>query len=64
MAKKKAQKQVEKQVKAVSTVSIIVSSDVLIDKRYKVGTHEISDELAQQIEHLPIVKKGIVKIVA
>jgi hypothetical protein len=42
---------------AVSTVVINVLSDVLLDKRYNIGEHEISHELRKQIEDKSIVKK-------
>jgi len=58
--KKTTIKKVKNEEKQVSTVTIEVLSDVLIDKVYKVGQHTISDELRSQIENKSIVKKGIV----
>jgi len=56
MSKKKS----KNEVKQVSTVTIKVYSDVLIDKRYNIGTHEIPEQLRSQIKDKSIVKKGIV----
>ena len=53
-------KTAKNEVKQVSTVTIKVYSDVLIDKRYNIGEHNISELLRSQIEHKSIVKKGIV----
>jgi len=55
---KKATKQEEKQA---NTVLIKIYSEVLIDKRYEVGTHEISEQLRSEIETKSIVKKGIIQ---
>jgi len=56
-----AKKTLKTPEKQVTTVTIEVLSDVLIDKRYNVGQHEISEELRQSISDKTIVKKGIVK---
>jgi len=55
---KKATKQEEKQA---NTVLIKIYSEVLIDKRYEVGTHEISEQLRSEIETKSIVKKGSIQ---
>ena len=56
MSKKKS----KNEVKQVSMVTIEVLSDVLIDKRYSIGEHQISELLRSQIQDKSIVKKGIV----
>lgn len=57
-SKKKTTKQAKKTEKPVSTVSIMVLSDTLIDKRYNIGKHEISNELRQKLENSIVVKSG------
>jgi hypothetical protein len=45
----------------VSMVKIKANEEVLIDKVYSIGEHEISSEMRELLKNMNVVKKGIIE---